>query len=327
MYYGVVETTTTLDVIDDPSAMKIKDIVDKLKSDPSFPVYITATVVKCTVKRTKVDKPFLEVVLRDDSGTVSAKKFLAENSDVSMFRRLYSVDNVLDISGTYDKEYKSVNIECESVVGQVEPTTVVENTAVVDDRTTTIDIDELTIYLKATIQTVSDQWLLSLLRSVFNDKPSREQFFTCPAAFSNHHNYKGGLLHHVVSMLKMLDTIVSEYPDHHLNVDVLRTGIILHDIGKTKVYTLENGKSSYINPDKRLDHVKIGDVMIAGLTANIDGFPPQLKETLHGIIISHPGKKEWGALREPRTYEEQVVHYLDVLDARFGRRSGRQDDV
>lgn len=302
--------------------MKIKDIPEQAKNSSSIPVYIIATIIESSVKKTNGGKSYFEIVLRDDSGVINAKRFLNDESKLSMFQRSYMINTILDVSGTYDTTYNSLIIENESVIGMAEPIVIVKT----HDESTTIDIDELTIYLKDVIKTVSDPWMLSLLRSVFNDQQIRDQFFVCPGAATNHHDYKGGLLHHVVGMLKLLDTIIENHPKHFMNIDLLKTGIILHDIGKIRVYKFENGRSTYIRPDIRIDHVKVGDILLDGMMANINGFPADIKQLIHRIMVSHHGKIEWGAMMEPVYDEETVISSLDLIDARFGHRGGRHDE-
>lgn len=309
------------------SLMKIRDIIEQAKHSSPISVYITATIVGVVIKKTKGGKSYFDLTFRDDSGSVNAKKFLRDESMLPAVQRMYAVNTILDVNGTYDKKYKSMTVENETIVGVVEPTTVVETSVVGGERTTTIDIEELTTYLKNVIKTVSDPWMLTLLRSVFNDQQIRDQFFSCPAGVTNHHDYKGGLLHHTVGMLKLLGMIISIHPNSFMNVDLLKTGIIVHDIGKIRVYKFDNGRAEYIHPDQKIDHVKVGDILLDGAMANIKGFPADIKQQIHRILASHHGKLEWGATIEPVYDEETIIHSFDLIDARFGRRGGRHDNT
>lgn len=306
--------------------MKIKDVGSQAKHSETFPVYLVTIVVSRTTKKTRGGKSYFELILKDDSGTVSAKRFIDDESQFNPIERLYTENNIVDVSGMYNRKYKSITIETERFIGESEPTTVVESTVSVGAETFVVNIDELSTYLRDVMRSIGDQWLLSLLRSVFNDQTTRDQFFVCPAAYSNHHAYKGGLLHHIVGMLKMADTMVTIHPNNCIDIDLLKTGIILHDIGKIRVYKFENGRSMYIHPDKKIDHIKIGDIMLSGIMANIKGFPQERKQQIHRIIASHHGRIEWGAMFEPTSYEEVIISSLDVIDARFGRRGGKSDE-
>lgn len=51
-----------------------------------------------------------------------------------------------------------------------------------------------------------------------------------PAAQKVHHAERSGLLHHTLSMLRTANGILPNYP--FLNADLLRAGIIVHDLSK-----------------------------------------------------------------------------------------------
>ena len=60
----------------------------------------------------------------------------------------------------------------------------------------------------------------------------KEKLMYYPAAKSNHHAIRGGLLYHTLTMLKLGEKLLEVYPQ--LNKDLLFGGIILHDIAKVE---------------------------------------------------------------------------------------------
>src|SRR5699024_7713230 len=60
----------------------------------------------------------------------------------------------------------------------------------------------------------------------------KEKLLYYPAAKSNHHSIKGGLLYHILSMIKLGEKICELYSI--VNKELLFAGIILHDIEKTE---------------------------------------------------------------------------------------------
>ena len=70
-------------------------------------------------------------------------------------------------------------------------------------------------------------------------------FFIAPAAKDNHHNYESGLLQHSVEVTNIALSIASNFKN--INLDLLTTGALLHDIGKVKTY--EFLKSGIIKTD------------------------------------------------------------------------------
>ena len=100
--------------------MKIRDIIEQAKHSSPISVYITATIVGVVIKKTKGGKSYFDLTFRDDSGSVNAKKFLRDESMLPAVQRMYAVNTILDVNGTYDKKYKSMTVENETIVGVVE---------------------------------------------------------------------------------------------------------------------------------------------------------------------------------------------------------------
>ena len=52
-----------------------------------------------------------------------------------------------------------------------------------------------------------------------------------------HHAYLGGLLEHTLAVSQLAEMITGSYPT--LDKDLLLTGALLHDIGKTEEFTYD----------------------------------------------------------------------------------------
>ena len=76
-----------------------------------------------------------------------------------------------------------------------------------------------------------------------------------PAGVKHHHAYAGGLLDHVVNLLRLADLIAPLYPD--MDRDLLLVGVLVHDIGKTVELESEKG-FSYTDSGQLLGHVLLG---------------------------------------------------------------------
>ena len=93
-----------------------------------------------------------------------------------------------------------------------------------------------------------------------------------PAAKSIHHAYRGGLLEHVLSLCKLCRLCAAHYPN--VDLDLLLTGAILHDIGKVEelTYTRSFGYSA---EGQLLGHIVIGLRMLARkVGGTCRAFPP-----------------------------------------------------
>ena len=57
-----------------------------------------------------------------------------------------------------------------------------------------------------------------------------KEFYSYPAAKTNHHAFETGLAYHTATMVRLADAISEVYPQ--LNKSLLYAGIMLHDLAK-----------------------------------------------------------------------------------------------
>lgn len=144
----------------------------------------------------------------------------------------------------------------------------------------------------------------------------KDEIKTYPAGTEIHHDYWGGFLEHVLSVLETLIYFSGKYPA--LDRDLLVAGAILHDIGKLQ--ELSNPENpSYTIRGNLIGHVVLGRDMLREEAAQIPDFPPDLLLLLEHLIISHQGQPEWGSPKRPQIPEALVLHYCDDLDAKMNR--------
>jgi 3'-5' exoribonuclease len=138
-----------------------------------------------------------------------------------------------------------------------------------------------------------------------------------PAAKSMHHAYYSGLAYHTVRMLELGEFIVKQRP--FLNPDLIRAGIILHDIAKTEELNAEYGiVTDYSLTGKLLGHISIANnwVLEATIHLGIDTNSQKVIALQH-LILSHHNLGEWGSPIQPQIPEAVALHYIDQLDAKM----------
>lgn len=145
---------------------------------------------------------------------------------------------------------------------------------------------------------------------------NREKLLHYPAAMKNHHSVRGGLLYHISTMLKMAERVLEIYT--HLNADLLYAGVILHDLAKIDEMNANDLGivSSYTTEGILLGHIVQGikDIERVGSQINAD------RETivlLQHMILSHHYEPEFGSPKRPMIPEGEILHYLDMMDARM----------
>ncbi len=176
------------------------------------------------------------------------------------------------------------------------------------------DIEELWRQLGEFVAGMSDPHLRALIESFMADPEIACAYKTAPAAKSLHHAYIGGLLDHVVSLMRLCDLACRNYPQ--VNRDLVLAGVFLHDVGKIHELTYQRS-FSYTSRGQLLGHMIIELEMLQQKTAQLPEFPPPLKTLLEHMIISHHGHYEFGSPKLPMFPEALMLHYLDDLDSKM----------
>lgn len=176
------------------------------------------------------------------------------------------------------------------------------------------DVEALWRRVRDAIESVRNQYLSSLLRTFFDDPEFVEAFKNAPASLYLHHNWVGGLIEHICSVLDLAETICQHYPE--LDRDLLITGVLLHDVGKVREYSWQTDIDR-TDEGRLLGHLVLGDEMVAEKIKQIPNFPPELAMRVRHMLISHHGVGEWGSPRPPMTLEAAALHFLEFTDAQL----------
>jgi 3'-5' exoribonuclease len=161
---------------------------------------------------------------------------------------------------------------------------------------------------------VQNPALRALLNSFFDDKDFMALLRLAPAAKKVHHAYLGGLAVHTLSVLSLLDSIVSVY--NFLDSELLITGGILHDIGKIHEYNYKK-RIEVSDRGRLLGHIIIGSEMVAERIGRLADFPDDVALRISHMILSHHGEAEWGSPKLPAFPEALVLHFADNLDSKM----------
>lgn len=186
------------------------------------------------------------------------------------------------------------------------------------------DSSQLMGDLKALVKSIGNPRYKALLEKLLLEGPTAAQFAIWPAAVGQHHAYKGGLLEHSVNVAKLCDFLASNY--RHVDRDLLLTGALIHDIGKTRSYDSNcNGTKPEVSLDGVfLDHIAIGCSMVEEAIAELEAdkgifgageWDSMEKRMLLHMIIAHHGEIEWGSPIRPVIMEAQLLHFADNTDA------------
>src|SRR5207248_9078270 len=133
------------------------------------------------------------------------------------------------------------------------------------------------------VESVVNEHVRTLLRSVLDDPTIAPALKIAPAAMRLHHAYRSGLLDHLVGLCGLAEAIVQHYP--RLNRDWVIAGAVLHDIGKVE----ELGTSrrlGYTTRGQLVGHVGLGLEILERHASRLPGFPIETKNVLQHLIVS-----------------------------------------
>ncbi len=172
--------------------------------------------------------------------------------------------------------------------------------------------DALIEKFDAVTGTITDLFLTELLRKVRSSPELFDAYIKSPAGKKFHHDYLGGLAEHSLSMAELAAKVCEHYA--FLNRDLILTGAILHDIGKTRELG-RGAKLDYTDEGRLVGHVTLGDEIIRELISQIPDFPDKIEMKLRHLVLSHHGELEYGASTLPQTREAMVLHLVDRIDS------------
>ena len=134
------------------------------------------------------------------------------------------------------------------------------------------DPEEMWNELRGIVQGISNPHLKALLDAMLDDPDIARRYRRAPAAKQIHHAFLGGLIEHVLSLCALARATAAHYPN--IDLDLLLTGIVLHDIGKIYELNYERG-FSYSNEGQLIGHISIAVRMVGDKLRALPDFPPR----------------------------------------------------
>ncbi|MFN8945786.1 MAG: 3'-5' exoribonuclease YhaM family protein [Pseudobdellovibrionaceae bacterium] len=174
--------------------------------------------------------------------------------------------------------------------------------------------DENFAQLVGLVKGMSNSHLKQLVLDTLEDSEIRSRFLKAPAAKTIHHAWVGGLLEHILSICRVMESLAICYP--FMNKDLLLFGAIFHDIGK--IYELDIGHGiQYSHKGRLLGHMLLGCELVEKKASRILGFPEDLKDVCKHIILSHHNTLEHGSPKRPKFIEAYVIAMIDDMDSKI----------
>jgi len=257
------------------------------------------------VRNTNTGKPYLRMELGDRSGSVEARmweqfeacaKTVNRDDFVKVHARVEIYRNKPQLSLQQFRLAKPEEIDLADFLAH-----------------TPFDVEEMYRQLLSDAEGIKNPWLQKLVLKILRNPEIEVRYKRAPAAKVMHHAYLGGLLEHVVGLCGLAKLVALHYPE--LDVDLLLTAAMLHDVGKLDELCYERSVS-YTTEGQLLGHIVMELETVAKAMEEIEGFPAKLKAVVQHILISHHGQYEFGSPKLPMIREALVFHYLDDMDSK-----------
>ena len=268
------------------------------------------------VRQKKSGEPYLSLTLGDRTGDIDAKMW----------------DNVEEVLDGFEKD-DFVRIRGRIQIFQNKPQLTVHRLQKLEDREVDLGdffpvsgrgLDEMWGELQTLIASLQNPHLRGLLEALMADPEIARKYRIAPAAKSIHHAWLGGLLEHVLSLAHLARLTAAHYRE--VDLDLLLTGVVLHDIGKIHELSYERS-FSYSSEGQLLGHIIIALRMIDEKLRFLPDFPVRLRTLVEHMIISHHGELAYGSPKTPMFLEALLLHHLDNLDSKMEsmRQHARKD--
>jgi 3'-5' exoribonuclease len=174
-------------------------------------------------------------------------------------------------------------------------------------------VEEMWAELQELIQHVRDPFVRELLQRLTTRHAEKLRIW--PAAQTVHHAYRSGFLEHILSVARSALTLGAVYG---ADQDLVTAGALLHDIGKLEELNYDRA-TSYTRDGNLVGHVTLGTIMVRAAIDGIPDFPDAVRSQIEHLIVSHHGRKEFGAPIEPMTIEAMILSAADDLDAKINQ--------
>jgi len=255
---------------------------------------------------TKTGNAYLKLKLVDHSGEIEGRIW----TSVETFANSFEKDDFVHVMGKAlsFQEHLQLNITHIESIGEEE--ILFSDFFPMADK----NPDEMLRTLVEISQQISNSHLNQLLQLFWEDESFTKRFKMAPASKWLHHNYLGGLLEHTLSLVQLVLKNVTHYDG--LNLDLLLTASILHDLGKVDELSYHRS-FDYSDEGRLLGHIILGLERVEDKIRQLPDFPKDLSTLLKHLLLSHHGQYIWGSPKRPMTLEAVMLHYLDDMDAKM----------
>lgn len=263
------------------------------------------------VRQTRAGKDYIAFTFQDDSGEIEGKLWDAQPHNVAE----YTAGKVVHMQGR--REVYNNTPQVNQLVLRL-PRAGEPNDPADFKEKPPVDPKDLRDYLAQMIFKIENPIWQRVVRALYSKYD--KEFYSYPAAKTNHHAFESGLAFHTATMVRLADAIGDIYPQ--LNKSLLFAGIMLHDLAKV-IELSGPDDTEYTVRGNLIGHIALIDEEITKvlLELKIDDSKEDVIVLRH-VILSHHGLLEYGSPVRPRIMEAEIIHIIDNLDAEMMMMTG-----
>lgn len=264
-------------------------------------------VKEADVKTTTTNNKYMNFILSDKTGDINAKLWDWDDENANRFK----AGTIVKVQASVVEWQGQLQMKIE-FIGNILPTDDLK----VEDYipSAPYPANGMYDYIINISEKIKDNDIRRIVQNIYEE--NKDHILIAPAAKKNHHALRSGLLYHTATMLKSAVALSNVYT--FLNTDLLFAGVMLHDIGK--LFEMDINELGLVNEYSTqgvmLGHLVQGVAYISQKSKelNIDGEKSLL---LQHMILSHHYIPEHGSPKAPQFPEAELLHYLDIMDARM----------
>lgn len=259
------------------------------------------------IKTSSKGDTYLDMTLGDNDGEINAKLWRYSKE----VHGEYEANQIIKVRGTISQYNGSDQLRVEKIRIALE-----SDGVKIDDFVQSADYTGEQMYneLICIVDSFKDEDLKRLVKKIYED--NRLSMLYWPAAFKLHHALRGGLLMHILSIVRLAQSVCNIYP--FVDSDLLISGAMLHDISKLEEFEVgESGiASGYSVEGNLIGHLAMGAMMIKRYAQEL-GINEKTAMLVEHMILSHHGEPEFGAAVRPMFIEAEILSELDLIDSRI----------
>lgn len=264
-------------------------------------------VKSVNVKTSSNNKLYLDLTLGDQTGEINGKVWDVNDDMVTQ----YTAGSVVKAKGTVTSwqnnlQLKVIRVRVATDTDEINYDTLIQSAP--------LKPEDMYAYIQSMVEAMENEEIKKLVKFLVEEK--EEKFLTHPAAKRNHHAIRSGLIYHVYRMLKSGQALSGVYTN--INTDLLYAGIILHDLEKINEMDADRLGivSDYTKEGQLLGHIIMGIKRIDEAAKQLE-VSDEVSQLLQHMVLTHHYEPEYGSPKKPMMPEGELLHYIDMIDARM----------